>query len=296
MQVDFLRDPLRSDSIYICSNITVHNLAPISTFLGKIGDPARGGLPVEEFKRRQRLHREAEIGAMRDVVDFIAKGREIYGYDHFVNDAGGSVCELGEPEVIELLAEHTLIVYLQADDAMEGEMIRRAELDPKPLYYDEDFLDANLEAYLDEEGRDPARHGADRPGCLRAVDLPALEPTGALYQAIADDGYALDAARATAAHTEESLLALIAEALRALRSGRSGRPACRAADEPGELSARGAVIVPGRPAAPARNRRHATRRPQRSAGPSSACAPRARTCSTSTARCTRTSASCTSGC
>ncbi len=32
-----LRDLLRSDSIYIASNITVHNLEPISTFLGKMG-------------------------------------------------------------------------------------------------------------------------------------------------------------------------------------------------------------------------------------------------------------------
>src|SRR5215470_18170510 len=78
MQVGFLRDLLRSDSIYIASNITVHNLAPVSTFLGKIGRQDLGGLPVDEFKRRQRLHREAEIGAMRDVEAFIAKAREIY--------------------------------------------------------------------------------------------------------------------------------------------------------------------------------------------------------------------------
>ncbi len=213
MQVDFLRDLLRSDSIYICSNITVHNLAPISTFLGKIGDPRRGGLPVEEFKRRQRLHREAEIGAMRDVVDFIAKGREIYGYDHFVNDAGGSVCELGEPDVIELLAEHTLIVYLQADEAMEAEMIRRAKLDPKPLYYEESFLDANLETYLAEAGLDRPEQ-IDPDAFVQWIFPRLVAHRRPLYQAIADEyGYVLDAARATAAHTEETLLALIADAL-----------------------------------------------------------------------------------
>ncbi len=90
MQVGFLRELLRNDSIYIASNITVHNLQPVSTFLGKIGRPDLGGLPVAEFKRRQRLHREAEIGAMRDVAEFIDKAQEIYGYDHFINDAGGS--------------------------------------------------------------------------------------------------------------------------------------------------------------------------------------------------------------
>ena len=80
MQIGFLRDLLRSDSIYIASNVTVDNLAPVATFLGKIGRPDLGGLPLEEFKKRQRLHHEAEIGAMRDVADFIEKAQTIYGY------------------------------------------------------------------------------------------------------------------------------------------------------------------------------------------------------------------------
>jgi len=40
MQVPFLQDLLRSDSIYISNNITVDHLKPLSTFLGKLGDPA----------------------------------------------------------------------------------------------------------------------------------------------------------------------------------------------------------------------------------------------------------------
>jgi len=71
MRVPFLRDLLRSDSIYIRSNITVHNLEPVSSFLGKLGDPSKGGLALEEFRRRQALHREAEIGAMLDCTAFI---------------------------------------------------------------------------------------------------------------------------------------------------------------------------------------------------------------------------------
>ena len=34
MKVDFLRELLRNDSIYIASNVTVHNLQPVATFLG----------------------------------------------------------------------------------------------------------------------------------------------------------------------------------------------------------------------------------------------------------------------
>src|SRR5688572_15630833 len=119
MQVDFLRDLLRSDSIYIASNVTVHNLAPVATFLGKIGRPDLGGLPVEEFKKRQRLHRDAEIGAMRDVAEFIEKAQTLYGYHHFINDAGGSLVELDDQQTIDTLAKHTLILYLRPDVDLE---------------------------------------------------------------------------------------------------------------------------------------------------------------------------------
>jgi hypothetical protein len=150
MQVPALRDLLRSDSIYISNNITVDNLHPVSSFLGKLGNPERGGLNLPEFKRRQELHRRAEIAAMKDAPEFIGKARDIYGYRHFVNDAGGSVCELDDPEVLRMLAEHTLIVYIQATATDEQALIRRAERNPKPLYYRETFLEEQLAVYLRE--------------------------------------------------------------------------------------------------------------------------------------------------
>ena len=171
MQVDFLRDLLRSDSIYIKSNITVDNLQPVSTFLGKIGDPGRGGLSVEEFRRRQRLHHDAEVGAMKDVPGFIEKSRDIYGYDHFVNDAGGSVCEIEDASVVPTLAEHTVILYLRADEALESDLLERQRLDPKPLYYPEAFFDAQLAKYLAERGLESLRRKSSRTtscsGCSR---------------------------------------------------------------------------------------------------------------------------------
>ena len=111
MSVPFLRDLLLSDSIYISNKITVDNLAPVSTFLGKVGDPAQNGLSLQEFKRRQHLHHQAECAAMNDVPEFIHKAEDIYGYHHFINDAGGSVCELDCLEALETLAQNTLIIY-----------------------------------------------------------------------------------------------------------------------------------------------------------------------------------------
>ena len=71
MQIPFLRDLLRSDSIHLANNIGIDNLAPVSSFLGKVGDPELGGFGLKEFKRRQELHRQAEIAAMGDVPEFI---------------------------------------------------------------------------------------------------------------------------------------------------------------------------------------------------------------------------------
>lgn len=151
MQIPFLKDLLRTDSIYICNNITVDNLQPVSSFLGKLGNPELGGLPLDEFKRRQRLHRDAEIATMKDIPEFIEKSRQIYGYDHFINDVGGSICEIEDEEVTRILHQHTMILYIKASKENEQELIKRAETDPKPLYYREEFLDEQLAAYKKEK-------------------------------------------------------------------------------------------------------------------------------------------------
>ncbi len=46
MKVPLLRELLMTDSVSIASNITFNNLAPLSTYLGKPGDPAKGGLSL----------------------------------------------------------------------------------------------------------------------------------------------------------------------------------------------------------------------------------------------------------
>jgi len=149
MQVAFLRDLLRCNWISIRNNIRIDDLGPVLSFVGKLGDPERGGVPLEEFSRRQAEYRDAEISAMHDVPDFIRKSQEIYGYQHFVNDVGGSLCELEEPSVIDLLVQHTLILYIQVTDREEEQkLIERAQSDPKPLYYRPAFLEEQLGIYL----------------------------------------------------------------------------------------------------------------------------------------------------
>ena len=152
MQIPLLRKLLLSDSIHINNNISIDNLQSVSTFLGKLGDPEKGGLSLREFKLRQALHRDAEMAAMRDVPAFIERAHDVYGYDHFVNDAGGSLCELGDPELMQILSGHTLLLYIKAVDEDEQALILRAETEPKPLYYREEFLDEHLAVYRQEKG------------------------------------------------------------------------------------------------------------------------------------------------
>jgi hypothetical protein len=213
MGVPFLRDLLKSDSIYFRSNITVDNLAPVSSFLGKIGSPAHGGLSLSEFKRRQALHHQAEIAAMNDVPAFIHKAEDIYGYKHFINDAGGSVCELDCPEVIETLAEHTLIVYIKIPQALEQTIIERAKRDPKPLYYRPEFIEEKLAEFM----RKHSYSSTDEiiPDVFVSWVFPELFKSRVpRYEAIAGQyGYTINADETGKVNSEEDFIGLIAEAI-----------------------------------------------------------------------------------
>ena len=215
MQVDFLRDLLRSDSIYIANNISVHNLEPVSTFLGKVGRADLGGQPLTEFKQRQRLHLAAEAEAMKDVDAFIDKAHEIYGYDHFLNDAGGSICELTDTESLKVLQDKTLILYLRAGPDMEEELIRRAVLDPKPMYYRESFLDQKLVEYLKLEGISSGDE-IDPDRFVQWIFPELLEHRRPLYDALADQhGYTIDAREIDQVNNETDFLDLVVAAIKA---------------------------------------------------------------------------------
>ncbi|HFD81124.1 MAG TPA: ATPase [Gammaproteobacteria bacterium] len=210
MQVPFLRDLLRRDWIYIRNNIKVDDLGPVLSFVGKPGDPERGGVPLQEFLQRQAQYRSAEIAAMRDVPEFIRKAQEIYGYPHFVNDVGGSLCELEEPSVIELLVEHTLILYIQVTDEQEEQkLIERAQSDPKPLYYRPDFLEEQLQVYLQENGLEYAAE-MDPDDFTRWVFPRLFHSRIPRYEAIAGPhGYTVTSEQVAGVRDEADFLELL---------------------------------------------------------------------------------------
>jgi len=214
MQAPFLRDLLRRDWIYIRNNIKVDDLGPVLSFVGKLGNPELGGVPLAEFSRRQAQYREAEIAAMQDVPEFIRKAHDIYGYTNFVNDVGGSLCELDEPGVIDLLVRHTLILYIRVTEKSEEDaLITRAQTNPKPLYYRPAFLEEQLRDYLQGNGLEYAAQ-IDPDDFCRWVFPRLFHSRLPRYQAIAEPhGYTVTSHEVAAVRDEQDFLALVESAI-----------------------------------------------------------------------------------
>lgn len=153
MKTPYLGELLKSDSIYIESNITFDNLTPLSNYLGKPGNIELGGIPIAEYEKRQEQHRKAEIAALLDTGYFVSRSKEIYQYENFICDSGGSICEVVDPEdpndpVMKHLSQNTLLVWIKGSDAHTEALIDRFDKNPKPMCYQESFLATKWEEFL----------------------------------------------------------------------------------------------------------------------------------------------------
>ncbi|MFO1033198.1 MAG: ATPase [Hyphomicrobiales bacterium] len=218
MKNPFLRDLLRTDSIYIRSNITFDNLAPLSTYLGKPGNPAKGGITFAEYKRRQAEHREAEVRALLDVPDFIRRARDIYQYEHFICDSGGSLCEVVNPDnpddpVLKALAENTLLLYIEGTPEHTKMLVERFRKYPKPMYYQPAFLDAKWAEYkeINKISRDD---DVDPDGFAVWGFEQLLHHRIPLYAKIAENfGYKVRMRDVPHVTSDDSFVALVANAI-----------------------------------------------------------------------------------
>ncbi|SLN38383.1 hypothetical protein ROJ8625_01762 [Roseivivax jejudonensis] len=188
MQVPFLRELLLSDSIYIGSNVTFHNLGAVSAYLGKPGDPAKGGLDIDTYRQRQSRFARAETQALLDTPYFIERAEALYGYPHFVCDTGGSFCEWVDPEdpedpILSVLDRNCLMIWIEGSDAHTEELVRRFDRDPKPMAYSPDFLDREWNDYLVQMQVAPDK--VDPDAFIRWTYAQALSHRQPLYAAIA---------------------------------------------------------------------------------------------------------------
>ncbi|CUJ24357.1 hypothetical protein [Cognatishimia activa] len=216
MKVPFLRELLLSDSIYIGSNITFNNLAPLSTYLGKPGNPDKGGVAFEEYMRRQAQHREAELAALMDTMHFSERAQSLYGYDHFVCDTGGSICEVVDPEdpndpILKALSENTLMVWIKGSDAHTEELVKRFDRAPKPMYYQPEFLNARWDEFLEKEGC--SSDEVDPDAFVRWAYSQALAHRQPRYEAMANWGVTVCASDVAKVKSVSDFDTLIADAL-----------------------------------------------------------------------------------
>jgi len=189
MKSPFLRDLLRSNSIYIGSNISFDDLKPVSTYLGKPGDPAKGGLSWAEYTRRQGEFRDAEVAALMDTGHFITRACDLYQYPHFICDTGGSICEWVDPHdphdpILTELSSRTLMVWIEGTEAHTAELIRRFDQEPKPMSYDPAFLLETWESYLEASDTPPDK--VDPDDFIRWAFAKALAHRQPRYRAMAD--------------------------------------------------------------------------------------------------------------
>ncbi|MEO1909643.1 MAG: ATPase [Paracoccus sp. (in: a-proteobacteria)] len=216
MKVPFLRELLMSDSVHISSNITFDNLAPLSTYLGKPGSPSRGGLPFEDYCRRQNQHRRAEIASLLDTRHFLDRAQDIYGTPHFICDTGGSICEVVDPDdpqdpVMNALTRDFLMVWIKGSDAHTAELVRRFDRAPKPMYYQPQFLEKAWIAYRVEKGLEEEQVNPD--DFIRWTYARALAHRQPRYEAMARRGVTILAEEVAQIRTPDDFQDLIATAI-----------------------------------------------------------------------------------
>ena len=216
MKVPLLAELLRSDSIYVASNLTFDNLAPLSTYLGMPGNPSKGGIPFDEYVRRQEQHRQAEMAAMMETPEFIERARALYGYPHFVCDTSGSICEVARPDdpddpVMTVMAANHLMVWIEGSEDHAETLVKRFDAAPKPMYYRPEVLAAEWDGYLSRTGR--TADTVDPGDFARSAYRAALAHRAPLYRAMADWGVNVAADDVAKVRTPEQFDDLIAAAI-----------------------------------------------------------------------------------
>tara|TARA_R110000787_G_scaffold190306_1_gene301730 strand:+ start:52 stop:900 length:849 start_codon:yes stop_codon:yes gene_type:complete len=216
MREPFLAQMLRADAMYLEPNVHDHDLTAVASYLGKPGNPARGGLPMTEYTRRQDQFRTAEIAALRDTPVFLARARDLYGYAHFICDTGGSICEWIDPDdahdpLLAELSQHCLPVWIKGDEAHAQELIRRFDRAPKPMAYQPAFLARVWAQYLSENNIQEDE--VDPDTFIRWTYAQALAHRQPRYAAMAEYGVTVTAEEMHAVTTSEEFDDLIAAKL-----------------------------------------------------------------------------------
>lgn len=184
------------------------NMEFLSSFVGKLGDPARDGLPLEEFQKRQKMYYDAECQSLREMPLALESAN-----GNFVCDSAGSLCEVEDEEIIRKVGEASVVVYLKVKQEAHAEILQRAFEFPKPLYFPPAFLQERLSRYKDKFDLSSVDE-IDPLEFLRWIFPHLFEARLPKYQRIADEyGVTLSTQSVSDIKTADEFMQLVADAL-----------------------------------------------------------------------------------
>ena len=131
------------------NRVSAQDLSQLSTYVGRLGSQDKGGLTLEEFKRRQNQYFRAECEALARLPERVRFAHE-EGFKNVVNDSTGSMCEIDDRILLDMVDENSLIVYIKASAEEEKAVLERAIAYPKPLFYSPERFDYWLQEYFQE--------------------------------------------------------------------------------------------------------------------------------------------------
>lgn len=143
----YIEDLLNNQALKTEVSISSDNLCALSFYIGLFGSKQKNGLPLGEFVRRQKLYLESERKVMFDLITTIENKNSV------IVDTTGSFCELfsypidfSDP-LIKMLRDDFLVIYLEADNQLNETLIQRQRQAPKPMCYEPDFFQSQLQEY-----------------------------------------------------------------------------------------------------------------------------------------------------
>ncbi len=190
------------------------DISVLSAYVGKLGDPQRGGLDLATFRQRQRRHAVAERQTFERLLQQLAH----HTGPAFV-DAGGSLVEIlnfnRADSLRAALTDQLFFVYIEADAGQTAALIDRQLQAPKPMFYQPAFLEAALTDFLTHYGvTDRAIDQVDPDAFIRFVFPRLYAHRAPRYAALARAGGVRVPLRgANAVRSDQQLFDLIAEQL-----------------------------------------------------------------------------------
>lgn len=198
------------------NRVSAQDLSQLSTYIGRLGDPAKGGLSLYEFKRRQNQYFNAECQSLVRLPARVSKAHSD-SFTHVVNDSTGSMCEIDDQILLDMVDENSLIVYIKASAQEEKAVLERARTYPKPLFYSPERFEYWLDEYLQDHGLAGAGAEAIEPDDFSRWAFPRLfENRLPKYQFIADKyGVTIPSEAFRGVASEDEFLGVIVKGLHA---------------------------------------------------------------------------------